>query len=97
MTCQNWRHISLQKEKNRYNGYMRTRIEVSNWERQVNRNILKQIGLHNETSEALARKIKRSGTYVRNRREGKNAWSIADVEALSKLWGLPLQVFFEDC
>lgn len=76
---------------------MRTRIEVSNWERQVNGNILKQIGLHNETSEALARKIKRSGTYVRNRREGKNAWSIADVEALSKLWGLPLQVFFEDC
>ncbi|RYQ41937.1 hypothetical protein [Bifidobacterium pseudolongum] len=76
---------------------MRTRIEVSDWERQVNRNILKQIGLHNETSEALARKMHRSGTYVRNRREGKNAWSIADVETLSKLWGLPLRAFFEDC
>ena len=75
---------------------MKTRIEPSPLEKRVGRNILIQIGLHNEKTETLAKKIHRSATYVRNRREGKNAWSIADIEALANLWAIPVSAFFEN-
>ncbi|MCH4841613.1 hypothetical protein PG1770B_1675 [Bifidobacterium pseudolongum subsp. globosum] len=68
--------------------------QLSETEKGVRDFIRAQMGLHGENGFSLSKKTGRSYTYTRERVEGLRAWTIADVDALSALWGIPVLEFF---
>lgn len=67
------------------------KIPVTPKERSVNQFILAQMGMRKQTIHSIAKQIDRSDKYIRDRRDGIQAWAISDIEAFSQLWGIRLR------
>lgn len=72
------------------------KIPVTPKERNVNQFILAQMGMRKQTIHSIAKQIDRSDKYIRDRRDGIQAWAISDIEAFSQLWGIPFTEFFTE-
>lgn len=65
---------------------MATKIEVSEFARRINIGVKSQMGIRRLSNRALARGIKRSEKYVRERVNDEQEWRIADLERMCELW-----------
>ena len=64
-------------------------MSVSEFGSQINRNILRQMGLHKASNRELARMLDCSINYVTARTNEDCEWAPRDIEALSLKWNIP--------
>ena len=73
----------------------RTKIEVSDFGRRINRYIRSQSETRAISGRTLAKLIGRSNKYVQDRLSYDKEWAPSDLERICREWGIPRTDFFE--
>lgn len=73
----------------------RTKIEVSDFGRRINRYIRSQSETRAISGRTLAKLIGRSNKYVQDRLSYDKEWAPSDLERICREWGIPQTDFFE--
>lgn len=67
----------------------KARIEVSDYGREINANVVKQMEARRISGRELAGLIRRSVTYVMSRINEEQEWAPSDIERMAEVWNIP--------
>lgn len=67
----------------------KARIEVSDYGREINANVTKQMEIRRISGRELAGLIHRSITYVMSRINEEQEWAPSDIERMAEVWNIP--------
>lgn len=70
-----------------HNDRMPQHISVSDFDKQVNKRILANLGVQRMSGRGLAKRIGRSSTYVLTRLNEQSEWTLGDINLISHAFG----------